>query len=83
VSDKIPAEIAALPFEKALADLETIVGRLEKGDVPLEDSIALYARGDALRSHCETLLKKAEARIEKIALDAQGKPTGTVPLDDE
>jgi len=47
VSQSIPADIAALPFEKALAELETIVGRLEKGDVPLEDSIALYARGDA------------------------------------
>ena len=78
----IPADIAALPFEKALAELESIVGRLEKGDVPLEESIALYARGDALRAQCETLLKKAEAKIEKIALDAEGKATGTLPLDD-
>jgi len=83
VSQSISADIAALPFEKALAELETIVGRLEKGDVPLEDSIALYARGDALRAQCEVLLKKAEARIEKITLDAQGKPTGTTPLDAE
>lgn len=83
MSQSISADIAALPFEKALAELETIVGRLEKGDVPLEDSIALYARGDALRAQCEVLLKKAEARIEKITLDAQGKPTGTTPLDAE
>ena len=83
MTQSVPADIVALPFEKALAELETIVGRLEKGDVPLEDSIALYARGDALRAQCETLLKKAEARIEKIALDAQGKPVGVQPLDSE
>ena len=51
----IPADIAALPFEKALAELETIVGRLEKGDVPLEESIALYARGDALRRGADAI----------------------------
>lgn len=81
MTQSIPADIAALPFETALAELETIVGRLEKGDVPLEDSIALYARGDALRVQCEVHLKKAETRIEKITLDAQGKPIGTSPLD--
>lgn len=83
MASSLPADIAALPFEKALAELETIVGRLEKGDVPLEESIALYARGDALRAQCEVLLKKAEAKIEKIALDSQGKPKGTAPLDAE
>jgi exodeoxyribonuclease VII small subunit len=83
VTQSIPADIAALPFEKALSELETIVGRLEKGDVALEESIALYARGDALRAQCETLLKSAEAKIEKIALDSQGKPAGTAPLDAE
>ena len=83
MTQSVPADIIALPFEKALAELETIVGQLEKGDVPLEDSIALYARGDALRAQCETLLKKAEARIEKIALDVQGKPMSAQPLDAE
>ena len=81
MAPSIPPDIAVLPFEKALAELESIVGRLEKGDVPLEESISLYARGDALRAQCEALLKKAEAKIEKIALDTQGKATGTVPLD--
>ncbi|MEI6573216.1 MAG: exodeoxyribonuclease VII small subunit [Alphaproteobacteria bacterium] len=81
MAPSIPPDIADLPFEKALAELENIVGRLEKGDVPLEESISLYARGDALRAQCEALLKKAEAKIEKIALDSQGKPTGTTPLD--
>jgi len=75
-------DIADLPFEKALADLETIVGRLERGDVPLEESIAIYERGEALKLRCEALLKLAEARIERITLSAQGKPTGTTPLDE-
>ncbi len=74
--------IAALPFEKALAELETIVGRLERGDVPLEESIAIYERGEALKLRCEALLKLAEARIERITLSAQGKPVGTTPLDE-
>ncbi len=75
--------LAALPFEKALAELEEIVRRLERGDVPLEDSIAIYERGEALKKHCETLLKKAEARIEKITIGPDGQAAGTTPLDVE
>ena len=75
------AEIAKLPFEAALAELESIVDRLEKGSVALEESIALYERGERLKSHCELLLKNAEMRIEKIALAADGKPKGVAPLD--
>ncbi len=67
------ATLAALPFEKALAELEDIVRRLERGDVPLEDSIAIYERGEALKKHCEALLKKAEARIEKITIGPDGQ----------
>jgi len=74
---------AALPFEKALAELEDIVRRLERGDVPLEDSIAIYERGEALKKHCEALLKKAEARIEKITIGPDGQAAGTTPLDVE
>ncbi|HLH11163.1 MAG TPA: exodeoxyribonuclease VII small subunit [Methylovirgula sp.] len=74
-------DIPALPFEKALAELETIVDQLEKGAVPLEESIKIYARGEALKKHCEALLKNAEQRIEKITLGADGKPSGTEPLD--
>lgn len=70
-----------LSFEKALAELETIVQRLEKGDVPLEESVAIYERGETLKRRCEELLRQAEARVEKITLDASGKPTGTEPLD--
>lgn len=77
------ADVAALPFERAMAELETIVGKLEQGNVPLEESIAVYVRGEALKKHCETLLKTAEARIEKIQLGADGKPQGLAPLDVE
>ncbi len=77
-----PAEIAKMPFETALAELESIVDRLEKGAVPLEESIKLYERGEALKGHCDRLLRDAEMRIEKITLTADGKPKGVVPLDD-
>jgi exodeoxyribonuclease VII small subunit len=75
--------LTTLPFEKALAELEDIVRRLERGDVPLEDSIAIYERGEALKKHCEALLKKAEARIEKITIGPDGQAAGTRPLDVE
>ena len=76
-------DVAELPFENALAELETIVQRLEKGDVALEESIQIYERGEALKRRCETLLREAEARVEKITRDASGKATGTEPLDRE
>ena len=75
--------LAALPFEKALAELEDIVRRLERGDVPLEDSIAIYERGEALKKHCEGLLRRAEARIEKITIGRDGQASGVTPLDVE
>jgi exodeoxyribonuclease VII small subunit len=80
VPDVAP-EIANLPFEKALDELEQIVRRLERGEVALEESIRIYERGEALKRHCESLLKRAEARIEKITLSPSGQPTGTIPLD--
>ena len=55
--------------------------RLERGDVPLEDSIAIYERGEALKKHCEALLKRAEARIEQVTIGANGEATGLRPLD--
>jgi exodeoxyribonuclease VII small subunit len=73
--------IDGLTFEQALAELELIVGRLERGDVPLAESVAIYERGEALKQHCETLLREAELRVEKIRLGANGRPTGTEPLD--
>ena len=74
-------DIPTLPFERALAELETIVDQLEKGQVPLEDSIKLYERGEALKRHCEAMLKGAESRIEKITLGADGNAKGAEPLD--
>ena len=74
-------DIAGLPFEKALQELEGIVTRLESGKVDLEQSIAIYERGEALKKHCEQLLKDAEARIEKITLKPDGTASGTEPLD--
>jgi exodeoxyribonuclease VII small subunit len=74
-------DIAGLKFEAALAELETIVQKLEAGQVDLEESIAIYERGEKLKAHCSALLKKAEARIEKITLSADGSPKGTEPLD--
>ena len=75
------ANVAKLSFEKALAELEQIVQKLERGDVALEESVTIYERGEVLKRRCEELLRAAEARVEKITLDATGKPTGTEPLD--
>jgi exodeoxyribonuclease VII small subunit len=81
--DKSNGDIGQLPFERAIEELESIVKRLEEGKVPLEESVAIYERGEALKKRCEDLLRQAEARVEKITLDAEGKPTGTAPLDVE
>jgi exodeoxyribonuclease VII small subunit len=75
------ADVKKLPFERAIEELESIIKRLEEGKVPLEESVAIYERGEALKQRCEELLKAAEARVEKITLDAGGKPKGTEPLD--
>ena len=72
-----------MSFEQALEALERIVDNLEKGDVPLEKSIAIYERGEALKRHCEQLLKAAEAKVEKIRLSRDGQAVGTEPLDAE
>lgn len=77
------SDITTLNFEQALKELESIVGRLERGDVELEESIAIYERGEALRSHCDKLLKQAEAKVEKLTLNSDGKPAGSEPLDSE
>ena len=74
-------DVSALSFEQAVEELEKIVAALERGDVPLDRSIEIYERGEALKKHCETLLSAAENRIEKIRLDRAGKPQGTAPLD--
>lgn len=66
---------AAMSFEQALAELEKIVAQMERGDVALEDSIALYQRGAALKAHCETKLKDAQLKVEQIVLGPDGVKT--------
>ncbi len=74
-------DVKTMTFEAALAELEQIVQKLEGGRAPLAESIDIYERGEALKAHCEALLKAAVARIEKITLGADGQPRGTEPLD--
>lgn len=73
-------DIKEMTFERALKELEGIVGRLERGDVELEESITIYERGEALKDHCDRLLKQAEAKVEKLALNQAGEPNGTEPF---
>ena len=75
------ADVKKMPFERAIEELESIVKRLEEGKVPLEVLVATDERGEALKKRCEELLRQAEARVEKITLDTNGKPTGSEPLD--
>ena len=74
------AQIAALSFEEALKELERIVSRLESGEAALQEAIDLYERGDQLRRQCAARLDAAQARIEAIRLDAEGRPGGTTPF---
>lgn len=74
-------DIKAMSFEDALASLEKIVEDLERGDVPLAASVKIYERGKALKAHCDTLLKAAESKVEKIRLARDGSVQGTEPLD--
>ena len=73
--------IEEMTFEQAMAELEEVVGKLERGDVALEESITLYERGAQLRKRCETKLKEAEEKVHAITLDAEGNPTGTKPVE--
>ncbi len=73
-------DVKGMSFEKALKELETIVTRLERGDVELEESIAIYERGEVLKDHCDRLLKQAEAKVEKLIVGPSGEATGTQPF---
>jgi exodeoxyribonuclease VII small subunit len=70
-----------MTFEDAIRELEAVVAKLERGDVALDESIALYERGAALRARCEKKLAEAEEKVAKITLGEGSQPTGTVPLD--
>ena len=73
--------IADMSFEEALRALQQVVRQLEDGEVPLDQSITLYERGEKLRAHCQARLDAAQARIEAIVLDAKGQPSGTKAFD--
>ncbi len=74
-------DVKKLSFERAMEELESIVTKLEGGKVPLEESVAIYERGESLKRRCEELLRQAEVRVDKITIDANGEVSGTVPLD--
>jgi exodeoxyribonuclease VII small subunit len=82
ISKKPAADVGTMSFEAGLKELESIVARLEQGEVDLEDSIALYERGQALKSHCESKLKAAEGRLEKLVLGTAG-PVGSETMASE
>ena len=73
--------IDEMSFETAMAELEKVLGQLESGDVALDDSIALYERGAALKARCEAKLKEAEEKVAAITLDGDGNPVGLKPVD--
>ncbi|MDJ0640349.1 MAG: exodeoxyribonuclease VII small subunit [Paracoccaceae bacterium] len=75
------APVDKMSFEDAMKELESVVNRLESGDVPLDDSIKLYERGAALKAHCQKKLAEAEEKVAQITLDGEGNPTGTAPVD--
>lgn len=81
MSDTSNADVKRMPFERAIEELESIIKRLEEGKVALEESVAIYERGEVLKQRCEELLRHAETRVEKITLDSGGRPKGTEPLD--
>ena len=81
MADSTNSDVKKMPFERAIEELESIVKRLEEGKVPLEESVTIYERGEALKKRCDELLRQAEARVDKITTDASGKVTGTEPLD--
>ncbi len=76
-------DTADLNFEDALRRLEDIVRKLESGDVPLDQSIALYEQGEKLRTLCQKRLEDAQAKIEKITLDRDGKAQGVTAFDED
>jgi exodeoxyribonuclease VII small subunit len=80
VAENTLPDVGTLSFEVALKELEQIVTQLERGDVPLEESIAIYERGEALKKRCEALLAQAEERVEKIRAQ-EGKAVGVEPFD--
>jgi exodeoxyribonuclease VII small subunit len=81
MSDETLPNPDEMSFEAAMAELEQVVSKLERGDVALDESIALYERGAKLRKRCDTKLSEAEEKVAAITLDAEGNPAGTKPVE--
>lgn len=79
-SPSAQADIAALSFEEALRELESIVKRMETGEAELEHAISDYARGMALKSHCDKKLADARMKVEKI-VQGEGGAKNTESFD--
>ena len=73
--------VAEMSFEDAMSELESVVAKLESGNVALEASIALYERGAALKEHCQKKLTEAEEKVAQISLDGDGNPKGLEPVE--
>ncbi len=73
--------VGEMSFEEAMAELEQVVGQLERGDVALDASISLYERGAALKARCEEKLKEAEEKVAVITLDESGAAKGTTAVE--
>lgn len=73
--------VSEMTFEQAMAELESVVEKLERGDVPLDESIKLYERGAELKKRCESKLAEAEEKVAKITLNGDGQPSGTTPVE--
>jgi exodeoxyribonuclease VII small subunit len=65
--EEIKSDVSKLTFEQAIKELTGIVGKIEQGEITLQDSIQQYEKGMTLIKHCRKILQEAEKRIEKIA----------------
>ena len=74
-------ELKKISFEDALAELESIVQKLESGQIKLEEAVQAYEKGVQMQKICEEKLKEAQMKVEKLILDKEGKPIGKEPLD--
>ena len=73
--------VEEMSFEAAMAELEKVLAQLERGEVALDESLALYERGAKLKARCEKTLKDAEEKVAAITLDQDGNPKGTTPVE--
>ncbi len=83
MAKKIATPVEELSYEKAFAELEEIVRKLERGDLSLDDSLALFERGQALAARCGSLLDTAELKVKQLVPAGEGYGEEDFPLDEE